>query len=434
MDADTDIIKSNTSRKRPYNSVSSSSISPSSTVKSEMITKSNTNQSTNNNNTIDEYKVWQEIKSFIPLLTYGEESIELLNSLLCLPFGIAAEGSVEDSVGNTSSLDCNKRKLSAKDAYKQKEASLSNLARVLNNMLHVRGVMRRRGSSCMQQQQQVAAATKSPHSKKKQRMVKEEKPSQSPAKSTTAAVANKKEVDILPWNVLLRITIRITAHVVKQLNSYDTSAASSNKQKDDEQVGERGEASVHPLLQVLDIVSGSLHLLTRMQKQKQSQLNETTTASGKNTKITTPTKKKRASAQPPSSQSTNNKAQLPKDRMIYDWKSNNNKLKSRSRLSPTGREIWGPSRYTFLKDIDSITQLLKVDKDAVSIMGINHDDWYERINSIVQALDECVRVEQRLQFGNDVSPIRHEDGVGEQLQQSATLGISPSLLRKLDKE
>ena len=154
----------------------------------------------------------------------------------------------------------------------------------------------------------------------------------------------------------------MTSHVVNQLNSYDTSTAAGNKQKDDEQLGKRGEASVHPLLQVLDIVSGSLHLLTRMQKQNLQQQSQESDQNETEAKIATP-KNKRASAQPSSSQSTNSKAQLPKDRLLYDWKSNNNKLKiSQSSLSPTGREIWGPSRYTFLKDIDSITQFSKLIK------------------------------------------------------------------------
>jgi len=284
--------------------------------------------------------------------------------------------------------------------------------------------MGRRGSVNMQQQQQATKSMSTP-SKKKQK-IKEEK--SSPSKSTTE-VANKKDVDILPWNVLLRITIRMTAHVVNQLNGCNTSAAAGKKQEDDEhEQDKRGEANVHPLLQVLDIVSGSLHLLTRIQKQHLQQQSQESDQNEIEAKIATPTKKKR-STQPPS-QSTA-KAQLPKDRMLYDWKSNNSKLKTcPSRLSPTSREIWGPSRYTFLKDIDSITQLLKVDKDASNIMGINHDEWYERINSIVQSLDECVSVERQLQFGNDVSPIRHhESGTGGQLHQSAALGISPSLLR-----
>jgi len=422
IDNDTD-IQSSTSRKRPYNSLSTiSSMSPSYKVKSEMSTNS-TNQSNNNNNnnSNDEHKVWQEISTFIPLLTYGEESIDLLNGLLCLPFAMA----VRDAEDCIDSLDCKREMVSVEDVHKRKEVSLSNLARVLNNMLHVRSVMGRRGSVNMQQQQQATKSMSTP-SKKKQK-IKEEK--SSPSKSTTE-VANKKDVDILPWNVLLRITIRMTAHVVNQLNGCNTSAAAGKKQEDDEhEQDKRGEANVHPLLQVLDIVSGSLHLLTRMQKQHLQQQSQESDQNETEAKITTPTKKKRASAQPPSvPQTTNNKAQLPKDRMIHDWKSNYNKLKSPSRLSPTGREIWGPSRYSFLKDVDSITQLLKVDNDASNIMGINHDEWYERINSIVQVLDECVKFDQLLQFGNDVSPIQHHES-GGQLQQSTALGISPSLLR-----
>jgi len=210
-------------------------MSPSYKVKSEMST--NQSNANNNLNTIDEYKVWQDMSTFLPLLSYGEESIELLNSLLCLPFGKMANGA-QDKVGNTSSLDCNMS--SAQDVHKRKEASLSNLGRALHNMLHVRGIMRKRGSGNMQHQKQ-AVATKSTPSKKKQRIVKEEKTSQSPAKSNTAAVANKKDVDILPWNVLLRITIRMTSHVVNQLNKSNTSAAAGNKQKDDDKAKEEKE-------------------------------------------------------------------------------------------------------------------------------------------------------------------------------------------------
>jgi len=106
MDIDNDIILSNTSRKRPYNS-DLSSMSSSSKVKSEMSAKNtNTDQSNaNTNNTIDGHKVWQELTTFIPLLTYGEESSDLLNSLLCLPFGLVVRDA-EDCVGSVSSSDC----------------------------------------------------------------------------------------------------------------------------------------------------------------------------------------------------------------------------------------------------------------------------------------------------------------------------------------
>ena len=141
-------------------------------TKNRSINQSNTN---NNNNTIDEHKVWQDISTFMPNLTYGEESLDLLNSILCLPFGLVIVGGAEDSVGNLK--DCNKNERLSADVHKRKEVSLSNLGRVLNNMLHVRCMMRKRvGSNTQQQQAAADQQNQYPHrAKRNKRLLKRRK-------------------------------------------------------------------------------------------------------------------------------------------------------------------------------------------------------------------------------------------------------------------
>ena len=456
---DNSVSKPSSRRKRPISSITAT---PTKVIKSETPTtnKNKEHQSTTttieNATIIDEYETWIEISTFVPYLTYGEESNSLLSALLNLPMRTQRNDNImplDVMSGGIKCTKCEGEIISNEYMHRRNQHTLSNLKRVLDHMLHVRNIMRRRSSSTGSKQhsdanQSTNSFMSTPPSRKKQRLVKVKKEEDQKSQSSPSVPTNNvPTTEILPWNVLLRISIRMTSHVVNQLQechrcecttgNLNTATSSTNVGGNLTDNDERKESSmddVHPLLQILDIASGGLHLITRIQQQQQQsqqQQQERSKSSPKNAP-STPKKVMGTSqtSQPKDHQTTQ---LLPKDRMMHDWKGNKNKSHM---TCPSGREIWGPSRYAFLKDVDTITKLLEQDGETKEGSGIlrgviSHDEWYERVNSIVQVLDECVRVEhhhQQQQLGNVNSPIR-EGGGGNKLQQTASLGISPSLLR-----
>ena len=60
----------------------------------------------------------------------------------------------------------------------------------------------------------------------------------------------------------------------------------------------------------------------------------------------------------------------------------------------TSSYYWGPSRYEFLKDVESITLMLHREGN---IMGINVTEWSERIYSIIDLLDEQYGMDNKQQ-------------------------------------
>ncbi|KAL7485265.1 hypothetical protein ACHAW6_010864 [Cyclotella cf. meneghiniana] len=135
---------------------------------------------------IDSPATWHEISSIFPLLSYGEESNRLFLALL----GVS---STQDQVDN--------------------EVLLKAFDSALQDMLWVRTNAREQ----YRQNAVIATSMEAVQSNaiKKQRI-------EHPQPSSVASfneVTSSIECDLLPWNVLLRVTIRFAACVTKQIQS-----------------------------------------------------------------------------------------------------------------------------------------------------------------------------------------------------------------------
>ncbi|KAL3792119.1 hypothetical protein HJC23_013393 [Cyclotella cryptica] len=133
---------------------------------------------------IDLSATWKEISSIFPMLSYSEESNQLFLALL----GIASE---EDQVDN--------------------EVMMKAFDSALQDMLWVRTNAR------AQHRQDVLTATSVEAEQniacKKQRM----EFSQSSSKASHNKLTDARECEVLPWNVLLRVTLRFAACVAKKI-------------------------------------------------------------------------------------------------------------------------------------------------------------------------------------------------------------------------
>mmetsp|Transcript_38290 Transcript_38290/g.92360 ORF Transcript_38290/g.92360 Transcript_38290/m.92360 type:complete len:1482 (-) Transcript_38290:9-4454(-) len=355
---------------------------------------------------IDKIETWEEVSAIIPLLTYGEESDALLSALLNF-----STGDSPDQDGGCVSRKCEKCEgRTAADNHIRgiRLGYLHNLDCALEFMLRTRNSMRRRAHAEAAIGKTIKSAASTPPPKKQRR-----------------AEGNVSS-EILPWNVLLRITVRLASHVASQLSLHPVSIrrcecptekstkSTPNNTITEEQNDATNEptSTMHPILQALDIVSADLHMLSRVQRQQKESASNT--GSGTNP-TATPTRQQGLCPNRPSSQSRIRgfKPRLPRDSFLRDWKSSN----ECHLTNDIGREVWGSSRYAFLKDIESITKMLEL--EAISISA---NEWHGRVDSIVASLDECARAD----VGNNSQP--HETARGAHQQQRA-LGISPSLLR-----
>jgi len=376
-------------------------------------------------NDIDEYETWEELTKILPLLTYGEESNDLLSALLDRSDNIDLRQIDRDGDGAKKCPKCN-GKIAIANVQQMKQF-LSRFTLVLDRMIRCRSIMRRR----MHKSDAFESSFSLP---KKQRLSKEEqKPPLAPKEAS---------VEILPWNVLLRVTIRIASYVARQLHpsrdsqcckcftrvNTETPGIATNESRPKEAPSKPSPSTtMHPLLQVLDIVLADLHVLSRVQRQQQQKrdselkpVKDILSNKVMRKKIpTTPTKllpsqKNYQTLSRTIDQVQQMKSHLPRDRMMHDWKCTHQSRATRA----VGREIWGPSRYAFLKDIESISAMLGMEENE-AIVGINADEWQEKVDSIIAALDEIVRVE----LGNS---LQQRD---DERRQQQTLTISPSLRR-----
>lgn len=294
------------SRKRPYPSpdeVQSNAFIPS--------------QARNPPATLDSRQVWQELSSFLPLLTYGEESDELLYNLLRW----AANPNHE---------------------FEERSTLLSSLEIFLEKMLRNRHDLTDNEISSQNHRRRV-------------------RPSSMKQKITAQREANSDEINIfppnksfidsttmLPWGVILRLTIRMARYVAKKIlhgdlfESDNNNCDAKNCAEDGAEYLENEENIVHPLVQSLDFVLADLRIMMRMKR---------------NSDVS---------------------RVFVDDRMLADW-----------RVHPkynNGRFGWGPSRQAFMKDLDATRALLEL-----KVVKVDETEWKEKIHSIVENLDTCAR-------------------------------------------
>ncbi|EED93165.1 predicted protein [Thalassiosira pseudonana CCMP1335] len=307
-------------------------------------------------------ELWGEITSIFPLLSYGEESSALfgglLDFLLQQPPTTTKQQQMVESLG-----------VVVEGMLKAKKATTRQAAVYDLTLQSVGGVNVR--------------VEEGVHVGKKQRLDNNnlESISQSPKKQSVDDTTNITKSEMLPWNVLLRMTIRIMSHVARQLQSLESTKLKEESELQDDGTADNDEelsATIHPILQALDIVLADLHLIMKTARQQSSQESDHRGRSSQSVP-TTPTK-------PASSQHGNDKGrlvhtppkasrllqvQLPNDKMLRDWRS--------------GNKI-GPSRYAFLKDVELITNTL----DYFKALGISADEWDEKITSVLGYIDEYV--------------------------------------------
>jgi hypothetical protein len=137
---------------------------------------------------IDENETWAEVSKIIPSLPYGEESNELLLVLLGLDYSSVG--------GNDNHSDATNSEDESISQIQSQYYALSNLARALERMLHARNNAPR--------QKRLRNSDQS----LKQKPINEEHPQ---------VMTERTSTEILPWNVLLRITIRMVSFVANKL-------------------------------------------------------------------------------------------------------------------------------------------------------------------------------------------------------------------------
>ncbi len=136
---------------------------------------------------IDENETWAEVSKIIPSLPYGEESNELLLVLLGLDYSNV--GGNDNHSGATNIED---------ESISQSQSqyyALSNLARALERMLQTQNAPRQ-------------GRQRNSDKSLKQKPINEEHPQ---------VMTERTSTEILPWNVLLRITIRMVSFVANKL-------------------------------------------------------------------------------------------------------------------------------------------------------------------------------------------------------------------------
>jgi hypothetical protein len=399
-------LSTSSARKRPFCNITSPDATESS-LKPYKI-KSDPNAGSANNDRdgdiveiIDEYETWLEVSKIIPSLPYREESNALLSALLGVGNNIDGGNEIDLGATNTSKNEILHQSHS--------RYAISNLARALERMLHARNVMkqgRHRHSNYISS-------------------VSEQKP----IKKEHAPVATdqKGRIEILPWNVILRISIRMAAFVANQLLQpppsevsvstvhsnesvclsannlgFKSSSASASAKKSttvttcndgcDADISGFHASVLHSILHVMDIALADLRVLSRMQSQHRQDDTSSTKSMDETTIPTTPMAHKHLPLQ---DQSIQRHQMLPIDRMFHDWKGHS------SMQAKSGREVWGPSRYAFSTDIDMITNMIGVTNEngeggrgGRSNMGINVEEWNGRVNALFALFDECIRAEE----------------------------------------
>ena len=415
------------SRKRRYPSVvqSTPSLSPPK-MESNATSECNPKDSVTDLVANGAHKTWEEISSIFPLLSYGEESNDLL-SVLIFHLDVRSNYEINNDHGAGSSrYSFDESDGNNADHSHNQTKIFSAFTSALESMLQARNEIQRRHAYHRSSSQHTwrdsreIASTLS-HAKKKRST---DNPKLSPSRPMTAEVTIHSPIknthEFLPWNVLLRITIRIASYVAKVMNSSyqrdnqnflgkkchaNLSARDSipvkendainykeNEEKGREndnaesEIAEESSSFMHPLLQALDMVLAELHVLMRMESQRCQRLRRLCSRS-----IMEATAMKVPSSEIKASQgeveNSSRSRYFPKDRMLVDWKFN---IENESIHTLCRSNRWGPSRFSFLKDVELITKMLGFFNQAINI---NVVEWQEKVHSVVGALDAYVNME-----------------------------------------
>lgn len=355
---------------------------------------------------INNEELWQELSFLLPMLTYGEESNTLLSLLLGLSsecYNSAASTRQHDNIQRMKrSDDCSKVTTTTtttatisssreQHCYNdkvtiQEEMVTKSLSDTLERLLHLKNS----SSSGVSQAKDVH---KSPTLKKRPT----QQHSKEVATNTDKTILGQDDLkEFLPWNVLLRVVIRLFSHAAKILRSSSSSInnycgtchnslPSETLNNDIDVKGtdsdDKKSTAIHPMLQVLDRILSEIQVSMRISKSSSyaSPVKKEKCDKKKNeaaASISTTT----ASASASAAMETNSN-HIPKDRLLHDWKRNNQSTRENATTYS-----WGPSRYEFLKDVESITDMLAIRTNK--ILGISVTEWQERIDSIVDLLDD----------------------------------------------
>lgn len=390
----------------------------------EEVSSSSTANNNNNNNITNSAEgieiidtseeLWQEISSLLPMLTYGEESNTLLSLLLGLPseyynssaaygelIGTTHNSTIErrnrnddcpictDHEGNittaTISSTSQEQHYLNDRVTAQEEMVIKSLSDTMERLLHLKN------SSGASDVQEISIPNK--------------RPKQHHNEEVTTRTDNiirgqgDSSKEFLPWNVLLRVVIRLSSHAAKILRSSSSSTNTNNycgtcqsslrseTHKNEIDVTdivtdialEEKSTVIHPILQVLDRILSEIQVTMRISK---SSLSSSYASPVKKEQCDKNESKAGAAAATALITMRTNSTRIPKDRFLHDWKQRSHC----TRENTTASCSWGPSRYEFINDIESITAMLATRTNKP--LGISVTEWQERINSIVDLLDE----------------------------------------------
>ena len=372
-----------------------------------------------NNEIITTNEAWHEVSLLLPLLTYGEESNDLLSALLGLPINsndcsVIGVGNAIRNVVKREKVHycqiCNKETGNSTTTSSQQlinDDDNTMIQTLLSDTVQHILLMKKNS------QNETAVQPKEKRLKKQKSTL-----------SSTTNNANGKDhlFKLLPWNVLLRIVIRLTSHTSKLMATLTKRGATTDycschtktpekmnkhdedNNDDDDADQKRGSITdtksstiLHPLLQALDIILSEIQVSMRVLVSNSSTASSST-SSPPVTKEEHHDKKKNYTKE-----DTRKSMNIPQDQFLYNWKSHCTNETTATTTSLTSSYYWGPSRYEFLKDVESITLMLHREGH---VMGINITEWSERINSIIDLLDEQYGVDSKQQHQQLYSPLK----------------------------
>jgi len=336
---------------------------------------------------------WQEVTTLLPMLTYGEESNNLLSLLLGLP---SEYSEATNFVSGGRNHDVTMKKMYCPSCNNEEKITISHpsqqqllnycnddittqqieklLSDTVERILHMR--KKSWGDN------DVYEISQQPKEKKRlieqQQQQQEEEATSHPSK-------------ILPWNILLRVVIRLSSHVAKILiassssstrkscctcHSSTTTTTSEKRIETDffnnnrvPHDDKKTTSVIHPILQALDTILSEIQVSMRIS-------NPSNPSSSSNKEEHD---KKKSNEQDVVKRTISN---IPQDRFLYDWNTTRENAYSTSTSC-----CWGPSRYEFIKDVETITAMLSTTTNNQTL-GISVTEWQERVFSIVDMLDE----------------------------------------------
>ena len=324
---------------------------------------------------------WQEISSLMPMLTYGEESNTLLSILLDLP----AEyyGAPFDEKNEATTNDVKRRKIYCSKCQQDGKIASSSPPQMYSNdpailqreeiekllFNAVERILQVKNTSCAQITRGEKRSKQSPKGV-------------DPKKNLDINGNDQSSIFVLPWNVLLRVIVRLSSHAAKISqsstknnnnccscsNSIQPEEQNTNETLDSDTEGEKVLA-MHPILQALDIILSEIQVSMRISKRAS---------------YSSPGKEEHDDKKKMEKAATAKKSHfiIPQDRLLYDWKRN----RDSNYNTEASNFCWGPSRYEFIKDAETITAMLRMSKCTLGNISVT--EWQERVNSIIDMLDE----------------------------------------------